>query len=175
MKTYVNALEFARLAQSLRGEVGVSQLVRLTEDLPEEQPGHIVWQLEGRRDGAGRLYLDVQAHGEIQLECQRCLQPFAWPVVVRNALRLLASRSEVEAMEAREAQGDPGDEEYILAGARLDGLSVVEDELILALPYVPTHEVCPDHLDLAQAESEVVENESKRPSPFAVLGQLKKH
>lgn len=175
MNNYVNALEFARLAQSVQGEVDVLDLERLTEDLPEEQPGRIVWQLQGQRDAAGRLYLDVQAHGELQLECQRCLRPFTWPVAVHNKLRLLASRSEIEAMDAREAQGDAGDEEYILANARLDSLGVVEDELILALPYVPSHEVCPDQLDSGQDEREDEEKESGRPSPFAVLGQLKKH
>lgn len=173
MKTYVNALEFARLAQSLQGEVKASELSRLVEDLPEDQPGRIVWQLRGRRDAAGRLYLDVQAQGELQLECQRCLQPFTWPVALHNELRLLASKSEIEAMDAREAQGDAGDEDTILASARLDCLGLVEDELILALPYVPSHEVCPDQTDLVEDESE--DEKSERPSPFAVLGQLRKH
>lgn len=173
MKTYVNALEFARLAQSLQGEVGTSELLRLVEGLPEAQPGRIFWQLQGRRDTAGRLYIDVQAHGELQLECQRCLQPYTWPVALRNTLRLLASKAEVEAMDAREAQGDAGDEETILASARLDCLGLVEDELILALPYVPSHEVCPDQLDSVGHQSE--DKEAGRPSPFAVLGQLKKN
>lgn len=176
MKTCVNALEFARLGQVLQGEVAVPELSRLTEDLPEVQPGRIVWQLRGRRDAAGRLYLGVEAQGELQLECQRCLQPFAWPVAIRNELRMLASRSEIEAMDAREAQGDAGDEETILASARLDCLAVVEDELILALPYVPSHEVCPgriEQVDPAGSESE--DEEPERPSPFAVLGQLRKH
>lgn len=173
MNNHVNALEFARLAQSVRGEVAVSDLGRLTEGLPKEQPGRIVWQLQGQQDAAGRLYLDVQALGELQLECQRCLRPFTWSVAVHNSLRLLASRSEIEAMDAREAQGDASDEEYILATERLDSLIVVEDELVLALPYVPMHEVCPDQLDSVDDESE--EKESNRPSPFAVLGQLKKH
>lgn len=175
MNNYVNALEFARLAQLAQGEVDVMDLERLTEGLPQAQPGRVAWQLQGRQDAAGRLHLDVQAHGELQLECQRCLRLFAWPVALHNTLRLLASRSEIEAMDAREAQGDAGDEDYILADAHLDCLSVVEDELILALPYVPVHEVCPDQFDSISGEGEDEKTETGKPSPFAVLSQLKKH
>lgn len=169
MSNTINALHFARHGQAIGGESPVSGFSRLACDLPEDQSGTVAWRLEGRQDAQGRLFLDVQADGTVVLECQRCLQALIWPLEVRNALRLLASRSEIEAMDAREARGEAGDEEYILASESLDALNLVEDELILALPYVPRHEVCPDQAEPAP------DTESKRPSPFAVLGRLGKN
>jgi len=50
---------------------------------------------------------------------------------------------------------------------------LVEDELILEVPYVPRHVQCPETADL-DAQADEVANREERPSPFAVLGQLKK-
>ncbi|MDN5844287.1 MAG: YceD family protein [Alcaligenaceae bacterium] len=165
----INALHFARHGQTIEGEAPMSGFSRLLDGLPKDQGGSVIWRLQGRRDALGRLFLDVQADGTIVLECQRCLQALIWPLSVRNELRMLASRSEVEAMDAREAQGEADDEEYILASASLDAIDVVEDELILALPYVPRHEVCPDQVEPEPG------TESRGPSPFAALGRFKKN
>ena len=54
-----------------------------------------------------------------------------------------------------------------------DALSLVEDELILALPLVPRHEVCPQALPV-DAVDEAFEAASQRPNPFAALAALKK-
>jgi uncharacterized protein len=48
----------------------------------------------------------------------------------------------------------------------------VEDELILALPLVPLHEVCPEVLPMSVADPEF-EAASERPNPFGVLAGLK--
>lgn len=169
MQHTINALYFARHGQTIEGETPMSGFSRLLDGLPEDQSGSVVWRLHGRRDAQGRLFLDVQAEGTIVLECQRCLQALVWPLSARNELRMLASRSEVEAMDAREAQGEASDEEYILASASLDALEVIEDELVLTLPYVPRHEVCPDQVEIEP------ETEPGRPSPFAALGRLRKN
>src|SRR5690606_16836748 len=105
MSHTINALYFARHGQAIGDKSPVSGFSRLVEGLPEGQDGTVAWRLEGRRDAQGRLFLDVRAEGTIVLQCQRCLQPMAWPMDVHNALRLLASRSEIEAMDAREARG----------------------------------------------------------------------
>jgi uncharacterized protein len=53
--------------------------------------------------------------------------------------------------------------------------SVVEDEMILEVPYVPRHEICPEPLGEVGTEAQAADPtaEMQRPSPFAVLGQLK--
>ena len=50
---------------------------------------------------------------------------------------------------------------------RFDLITQIEDELLLALPVSPRHAVCPDEVLPEEAEAE------KKPSPFAVLANLK--
>src|SRR3546814_7442249 len=102
----INALHFARHGQTIEGEAPISGFSRLLDGLPKDQSGNVVWRLQGRQDAQGRLFLGVQADGVIVLECQRCLQALNWPVSAHNELRMLRSRSEIEARDAREAQGE---------------------------------------------------------------------
>jgi uncharacterized protein len=69
-------------------------------------------------------------------------------------------------------EDDLGQPEKIVGSPKFDLCVLVEDELILEVPYVPRHEVCPETLDLdAQAEEQAGRQEPL--SPFAVLSQLK--
>src|SRR3546814_10899932 len=61
--------------------------------------------------------------------------------------------------------------ERIVGSQRLDVLELVEDEIILGLPYVPMHDVCPS---LPESLSQEPDTDPARPSPFAALSQLKK-
>jgi len=54
-------------------------------------------------------------------------------------------------------------------------LEHVEDELVLCIPYVPKHEICPSADAVVPEQSDAAQEESqKRPSPFSVLAHLKK-
>jgi len=54
-------------------------------------------------------------------------------------------------------------------------LDLVEDEMILEVPYVPRHDLCPEPLGESETEAQAADSvtDVQRPSPFAVLGQLK--
>lgn len=158
--------EFAQGGLQLAGEVAVGQLARLCEGLGE-QPGTIAWGLQGACDAHGRAWLAVQARGEVMLTCQRCLRPFSWQADVANRLRLVDSQAELDAADALEASGQGEDVDHLLATERLAPLALVEDELILAMPYAPRHAHCQ-----GPGEPEAQERES---SPFAVLRHLGKH
>ena len=69
------------------------------------------------------------------------------------------------------AQLDADSEDDVLAITRaLDLRELVEDELLLALPLVPRHEVCPEPLPLADAPQAA----DDKPNPFAALAALKR-
>jgi uncharacterized protein len=53
----------------------------------------------------------------------------------------------------------------------LDLVSLVEDELLLALPLVPRHEVCPQPLPMSHGDDV---QEEPAPNPFAALAVLKR-
>ena len=55
---------------------------------------------------------------------------------------------------------------------RFDLAALIEDELLLALPLVPMHEVCPVPVRMSAGELPDLPEE-KKPNPFAALGALK--
>jgi uncharacterized protein len=59
--------------------------------------------------------------------------------------------------------------EKVLANPELDIFDLIEDELILALPFMPSHEAC----DAGQALLDEYATPAEE-SPFAVLKNLKK-
>lgn len=172
----IDTLSFARSAQVLDGQLPAAACERLCQGLPAQQPGVFQWRIVGRTDAgrssAARAWLDVQAHGCVRVVCQRCLAPFDLPLDVSNTLALVRDTAQLEAMDAQEAEGQGPETEYMVADPHLDVLALIEDELILALPYAPRHETCPG-TDGADAAPE--DGSSQRPSPFAALAQLRKH
>jgi len=165
-------LEFARGGRGLPDEVPVARFKRLCEGLPAPQTGSIAWRLAGRTDRQDNAWLDVQARGRVRLVCQRCLEAMDWSLDVANSLRLLRTQAQLEAMDALEAEGRGEDAEYLVAEPRMDAPGLVEDELILALPFAPMHETCPGGGAGAATDDEP---DTGRPSPFAALARLKKH
>lgn len=166
----IDALGFARACRRLQGQQQAQRFVRLCQGLPEPQEGIIHWRVTGQYHHAtGAASLDVWAEGAMTLVCQRCLDPFQQTLHVRNTLGLVPDRAGLEALDALEACGEGPDGETILADEPLDVLALVEDELILALPYAPRHDQCAERL------SAKLQDESAEPSPFAVLEHLKKH
>ncbi len=179
----VDAFDFARRGQVLTGAFSVHRLDRLLEGLPEQPvteltvleaapsvPGVVRYVIEGRRtkDDQSELVLDVQAN--LVLECQRCLGALVLPIDRHTVFELVRRESDLGDEEIDEDYLDRP--EKILGSPKFDLCDLVEDELILEVPYVPRHEVCPETAALdAQAEEEASREEPV--SPFAVLSQLK--
>ena len=105
---------------------------------------------------AGRL------QASLELECQRCLQPLEYPMVVDFRLMIDASDEMVEHSSEDTLYSDDG---YI------EIEEVIEDEMILALPLVAMHEdtACNENWQVAELQAET----PRRENPFAVLQQLK--
>jgi uncharacterized protein len=75
--------------------------------------------------------------------------------------------------EDEAARLDEESEDDVLAlPARLDLQALLEDELILALPIVPRHALCPEPLPLPAAEP--LDEEAPAPNPFAALAALRR-
>ena len=139
--------------------------IGLEADLP------INWQARGElRPGAGAeadVWLHLTASASIPLTCQRCMTTVDSPIEVDQWYRFVATE------EIAMAEDDESEEDLLVMEPQFDLLAVLEDELIMALPVVPMHEVCPVTVQLQTGELEAAENVEK-PNPFAVLAQLKK-
>lgn len=163
-KQYIDILTLPRGPQVAEGRVLSSELERFNLDMPAQDDLAITWSVGASVDNTGRRLLEVRAQGSVMLECQRCLKSFVWPVDISNQVEVVSDEADLE------DDDDVAGPDRILCVGRLDALGLVEDELILSIPYVPMHEVCPDATDISLEEDDV----ASRPSPFAALGDLKK-
>jgi DUF177 domain-containing protein len=118
----------SRTARS--GSTDVATLPRAAERLADGV-ARIDWRIAGTLDSRERPALEVRLDGAVSLECQRCLRTFEWPVAQRTLLLLARDEHELALLDADD------DREVIVAAAPLDPLELVEDELLLTLPFAP--------------------------------------
>ena len=127
-----DALRLARERGEVAGSVDPHELPRVA-DLLSDGPAPIAWRIEGIADASGRLALRVALKGAVTLVCQRCLADFAWPIDQATEVLLARDESELAALDADSSV------EVVLAQGPVDSLALVEDELVLALPFAPRH------------------------------------
>ena len=163
---------FANEAAQLEGRWPLAQFDRLTEaavvDALVPDGGLVAWRARGERrvlrGGDAQTWLHLNAATGLPLECQRCLTPVAVDLKVERSFLFVHG-------EDAAAQLDADSEDDVLPLTRaLDLRELIEDELLLAMPLVPRHEVCPVPLKLATGE-DVVDD---KPNPFAALAALKR-
>ena len=157
----IDGFEFASAGATQQGKMPIGGFSRLRDQLASDA-GEVAYEVRGLRDGRGRPSLRVKVQGTLQLRCQRCLEAMPFQVDEDDLLVLAATQAEIDA--------DPADAQApdrVLAGKRMPLRDLVEDQLILALPYAPRHEGCSGGAAAEGAE----EN-----SPFAGLrGLLRRH
>jgi len=161
-----DALQLASRGETLTGEVDMARRARVADRLVPEAAAPIAWQIAGARDALGRPTLVVTIQGSLPVVCQRCLQPFDASIDQRSELLLARDSAELKRLDAEAL-------EVVSAAGPIDALSLIEDELLLSLPFAPRHPEgkCP------ASETMVMERGSTRQksaSPFASLAALKK-
>lgn len=158
--TVLDSLDFARNGGVLERKLRLDELPRLADSLAITT-GFLSVRLEGWRDREGKSWLRVAVVGEPELVCQRCLGGVAFPLAIDSTLQLIAPGEEWPDDDLVDDEADA-----IAAEAALDVLSLIEDEVLLALPIAPRHEKC---------ESPSASATGHGSSPFAALAALKKH
>jgi uncharacterized protein len=83
-------------------------------------------------------HLTVTIDGAVWLECQRCMQPFSWPVAVAAGYRVARDERQADSLA-----GDDAEDDVIVGSADFDLLDLIDEEIVLSLPMVPKHRVCP--------------------------------
>ncbi|MEP7102555.1 MAG: YceD family protein [Burkholderiales bacterium] len=163
---------FAKAAGELEGRWPLLQFDRLTEsavvDALPANGGEVAWRARGEaramRGGESQVWLHIGATTDVPLECQRCLKAVDVSLAIERSFLFVHG-------EDAAAQLDTDSEDDVLALTRaLDLRELIEDELLLALPIVPRHEVCPQPLVVADDDVTIEE----KPNPFAALAALKR-
>lgn len=145
--------------RSANQRVSLSQLPRLVEALHEEadRDGTVHVELALRLDESRRVCIDGRLRGDLIIRCQRCLGPLDLPVDVTLALR----------------SGALPDGDFELADEPARLLDLVEDELLLALPDVPTHtDLAACGPDATRYLVDAGEPQAQTKTPFAGLKDL---
>ncbi len=157
--TVLDSLDFARSGGVLDRRVRLDELPRLA-DLLASREGLLAVRLEAWRDDQGKSWLQVNIAGEPVLCCQRCLGGVKFPLDIRSRLQLLAPGEEWPDDDLADDSADSME-----ADQELSVLSLIEEEVLLALPIAPMHEKCdPPSADAGRNGA----------SPFAALAALKK-
>lgn len=155
----------------LAGEFDPAALPRLRELLIESSPQPARFEMRARRDEARRLLLEGEVEATLICTCQRCMEPVTLAV---NGAFHLGVVSDEDAAANLPSELDPllldDDGETPLA-------TVLEDELLLALPVIAKHADITECGERARLGRETEEKEfdaaAKRENPFAVLKKLK--
>ena len=160
---------FAGEAGVLAGHWPLRMFRRIGESLAvaPADADQVAWSARGERRALrgdqAQAWLHLRAAGQLALECQRCLKPVNVAIAFERNFLFVHG-------EELAAQLDAETEDDVLAMPRvLDLREFVEDEMLLDMPLVPRHEVCPEPLpvridDIAPDEA---------PKPFAALAALK--
>ncbi len=146
-----------------RGRLSLAKLdrvARMVSNLGDEVEVDLRFEREGPVAA-----ITGSVRGELEVTCQRCLAPLR--IAVDSPVRLGVVTSIDEGNRLPEAY-----EPLLLEQEQIPFASIVEDELILAIPPVPKHGRCSP----ATTRSEDPDFEAaagERENPFAVLAQLK--
>lgn len=129
-------LQLARSGGVREADVALAALPRLEAELAERE-GSVHYRIEGFTE-AGRPALRLTVAGILPLRCQRCMQPFPWPLAGESRVLVARDEAELERWESR-CEGDHALLDAVLAEPRVDVLQFVEDEILLSLPVSPRH------------------------------------
>ena len=163
---------FAAEGATLDGEWALGDLARLASAVEPGSIGDappIAWHVLGARarlDGAGASdALVVAARAVLSMQCQRCLQPVEVPLHVDRRFFFVEGEDSAAALDLE------ADDDVLALQPAFDLRALIEDELLLSLPLIPRHEVCPEPLPLALLDED---EEAAKVLPFAGLAALRK-
>ncbi len=157
---FIQPLNYAMSARERTGQLLVKELdTRVTGSLFSTE-GVIHYHVQGAKDGMLRPTLALTLSLSTSLVCQRCLGLIAHDLEINAMLTFFKDEAALEAAEQINPEIDG-----VLLVEDFDLLALIEDEILMALPMSPKHEVCPNDV-LARVNKD-------KPNPFAVLSTLK--
>jgi uncharacterized protein len=166
----IDPFKTAKRKLDYQGILEVKRLPRLNDASLKVNSDVDVW-LRFETDPQGLVVVQGKALTEVELECQRCGESFTYPIHVEFNYSPVCDESQVEALPEDYEPLQLNEDNYFLVA------DLIEDELLLALPIIPKHELTACKVQQSEQVfgeiDEVVEEESK-PNPFAVLQSLKK-
>lgn len=162
----VDVPTFAMAGTPLLCTETLAQFPRLAAEVLAGEPS-VQWSVAGElRDAAGQAqapWLHVQAQTQLPMQCQNCLEVVQVDLQLDRWFRFVKD----EASALRE--DETSEEDVLVLSDRFDLRSLVEDELLMALPMVARHDKCTTDAGASQGASQLPVPDH----PFAVLAAWK--
>ena len=92
----IDAFEFCRNNGHREGVTPVAEMPRLAADCADPS-GQITWSIQGGQTKQGYPSLTLSVSGDVNLVCQRCLQPFGYHI--DSSTLLVLGKDDAEADE----------------------------------------------------------------------------
>jgi len=181
-------IEPQRMAEShriVRGIISLANMKRLQPLLAhaskiapkiasEEESGTAAVELLFSIDASGQANITGSIRAQLTIRCQRCMEPMQYHIDEPVSLAIIRSEKQVQLIPDYYEPLLLEDDSLLLS-------ELVEDELLLALPAVPLHDVNECRVqwsgqihDGAQQGKVARDNKlSERKNPFAALEQLR--
>ncbi|MBP8286062.1 MAG: DUF177 domain-containing protein [Rhodoferax sp.] len=155
----------------LEGQLPIKKWERLSAesngqglDQPVYWSAHVT-NREGET-GQAEPWLQLQVRAPMVQICQRCLEPVEVAVEIDRSFRFVANEA------IAETQDDESDEDLLVISREFDLAALIEDEVLLDLPLISRHDVCPVPVKLAAVDPDF-DQSAEKPNPFAQLAQLR--
>lgn len=155
----IDNIAFAKKHEKLQGALVAADHPRLNELLSESTAGtpagNVQFILEGATNSLGQHLLHLSIAAQLTVNCQRCLEamPLALNLEYHYLITSIASDQPEESDDIDLQEPSPS----------MDLAALIEDEIIIAIPFAPTHE---------QACGPQVTQIGEKPNPFAALKGL---
>lgn len=162
----VDAVKLVDVNQQFNAKIDSENLTRLREAVVDcNEPVHV--EIEFQRDQDKNRLLVGSCTTSVVMTCQRCLGDVTVPVESSFQLGLVfddeQARHLPKSLEPVELEEE----------GHLDLWTVLEDEVLLALPSFPMHDDHECQVRQPEPEPEFTDSDVKRPNPFDVLAKLK--
>ena len=162
---------FAQAGARLEGHESLLAYERLAQEAQGLHPDlRVDWEAAGAlvapAGSASQIWLHLRAHGMFPMHCQRCLGTVDVPLDVDRSFRFVADESTAEALD------DECEEDLLVLSREFDLHALIEDELLMEVPVVPRHEVCPVPVKLEVSDDAFEQANEQKENPFAVLQSL---
>ena len=169
---HLDVRAFAQAQGEMSGPSPFEAFERLMDEAGAAGAGRLVdWSVQGEQpvdiSGTSQTWLHLRAHATVPLTCQRCLEPVDIELVVGRSFRFVATEAQAE------QEDELSDEDVLVWSRDFDLLALIEDELLMELPLVPSHDTCPGEVRLEVRDDGFEEATRERPQPFAALARLK--
>ncbi len=162
----IDPFHLASRGEQLSGAVDVKRMERLRPLLINESAA-VQAVLDFSVDDMAQPIVHGTLAGELTLLCQRCLEAMQWPIETRFTLGLVQNQYQMDRLPE-------GYEPWLVTEVPTSLTGIIEEEILLSLPIVATHDDDSCKLLKTAVAAPAEEAVAQRPNPFAVLKDLKK-